>query len=490
MSVNPESLRLPLIYTAIMALAAVLGGVLAAGEEVDALVLIVALFGLLVSPLVLKWHRAMLFFCWNSTLGTYFLPGQAPLWLSLGAVSLLLTMVDRTLHQGQPLVSQPAIAWPLVVFAGVVVVTMLATGGVGIQWLGESGLSGGRKYMWILCACLGYFALTGVVIPVEKAPLFYGLFFLGGLTGFVGPLAGWLGGPVAYLQYVFSPVEGVAQTATGFRVKGLSSTGAAIVAWLLARYGFGGVFHSERFWRIGLLGLGMLLGLMSGYRTALVTYAIVLAMMFFLEGHHRTPRLLVWAGAGLLGVALLIPLTPHLPTPVQRSLSFLPLPVDPIVRFEAEGTLSWRESLWKELLEDVPQYFWLGKGMTVSTVDMESAKTFEILGASRWYVSYLTGEHHNGFLSVIIPFGIWGLLALLWLLGAGLWVLARNFRHGRAELRSVNAYLLASYVAWMVLYFSYWGTLYWALRDATGLLALGVALNAQAARTEEDNAAG
>jgi hypothetical protein len=57
-------------------------------------------------------------------------------------------------------------------------------------------------------------------------------------------------------------------------------------------------------------------------------------------------------------------------------------------------------------------------------------------------------------------------------------------------LRSVNAYLLASYVAWMVLYFSYWGTLYWALRDATGLLALGVALNAQAARTEEDNAAG
>ena len=479
-----------LIYAISLSLALVIGYILAAGSDIESIGLIVLVVGALCLPVLLRNHRAMLFFCWNSTLGTCFLPGQAPLWMSLSVVSLLLSMVDRTLHRSKPFAREPDITWPLVVFVVVVVVTMLATGGVGIQWLGESGLSGGRKYMWILGACLGYFALTSAVIPVEKAPLFYGLFFLGGLTGFIGPLASWLGGPVAYLQYVFAPLEGVAVSEAGFRVKGMSVTGGAIVAWVLARYGFGGVFHSGRFWRIGLLGLGMLLGLLSGYRTAMVTYAVVLAMMFFMEGHHRTPRLLGWVVAGLIGVALLIQLAPHLPTPVQRSLSFLPLPVDPLVRLDAEGTVAWREGLWKALLADVPQYFWLGKGMTVTTVDMETAKTFETLGADSWYVSYLTGEHHNGFLSLIIPFGIWGLLAMLWLLGAGLWLLVRNCRHGRAELHSVNAYLLASYVAWMVLYFSYWGTLYWALRDATGLLALGVALNAQAAKTEEDNAAG
>ena len=43
MSINPESLRLPLIYTATVVLAAVLGGVLAAGVKVGALVLVAAL---------------------------------------------------------------------------------------------------------------------------------------------------------------------------------------------------------------------------------------------------------------------------------------------------------------------------------------------------------------------------------------------------------------------------------------------------------------
>jgi hypothetical protein len=470
-----------LIYSISLSLALVVGYILAAGSDFESIALIVLVVGALCLPALLRVHRELLFLSWNSTLGTYFLPGQAPLWLSLAAVSLLLTLVDRTLHRDQPFATEPVITWPLMVFAAVVLVTMLARGGVGIQWMGASGLSGGRKYVWIYGACLGYFALTGREIPVAKAPLICGLFFLGGLTGFVGPLAGWLGGSVSYIQYVFAPVEGVLQSESGFRVKGMVYTGTAIVSWLLARYGFGGVFHEGRFWRLALLGFGLLLGLLSGFRTTLIGLAMTLMILFFLEGHYRTPRLLTWLGGGLLGMVLLIPLTPHLPTPVQRSLAFLPLPVDQMVKFDAESTVQWREGLWGALLQDVPQYFWLGKGLTISTVDMEWSETIARFGADQWYASYLTGEHHNGFLSVIISFGIWGMLAFFWLIAASFWVLARNYREGRTELRSINAYLLASFITWNILFFSYAGTLYWVMKDVTGVLALSVALNGGAA---------
>ena len=488
MSSHSNAVGVLLIYSISLSLALLVGYILAAGSGIESIGLTVVVVGALCLPMVLRNHRAMLFFCWNSTLGIYFLPGQAPLWLVLGAVSLLLTMGDRTLHRGQPLVSRPAITWPLVVFAVVVVVTMLATGGVGIQWLGESGLSGGRKYTWILGACLGYFALTGAVIPVEKAPLFYGLFFLGGLTGFVGPLASWLGGPLAYSQYLFAPWLGVLESESGFRIMGMAFTGAAISAWMLARYGFGGIFHGGRPWRIGVFVGGVLLSMLGGFRSTTIGLALTMAILFFLEGHHRTPRLLVWLGGGLLGVALLIPLTPHLPTPVQRSLTFLPLPVDPMVRSDADSTMIWRQGLFEALIQDVPQYFWLGKGLTISTVDMEWSQTMGRFGTDQWYQSYLTGEHHNGFLSVIISFGIWGMLAFLWLVLAGLWVLVRNYRHGRAELLTVNAYLLASYVSWNIAFFSYAGTLYWSMKDLTGLLALSVALNGGMARAGDATA--
>jgi hypothetical protein len=485
MSVNSESLRLPLIYTAIMIMAAVLGSALAMGAEVDTIVLVAALAGILAIPLVLKWHRAMLFFSWNSTLGAYFLVGASPLWISMTVLSLVFSMAEWAMLREKRFIPVPVIVWPLAVFAGVVVVTMMATGGLGIQWMGSGVLSGGRKYVYVLGACLGFFSLMGAAIPVEKAPLYYGLFFLGGLTGFVGPLAGWLGGPLGNLQYIFAPIEGVALSDTGFRVKGLSFTGSAIVAWMLARHGWSGIFRADRAWRIGILGLGIFLGMLSGYRTTLAIFAVTLVILFFLEGQHRTPQALAWLGGGLLALTLLIPLTPYLPTPLQRSLAFLPLPVDAAVKFDATSTMQWREGLFTALVADVPEYFWLGKGMTISTVDMEWAETIGRFGADKWYLSYLTGEHHNGFLSVIISFGVWGVLAFFWLLGAGLWVLNRNYRYGRTELRTVNAYLLVSCVVWSLGFFSYAGTLYWMMKDLTGMLALSVALNGGVASLTE-----
>jgi hypothetical protein len=55
----------------------------------------------------------------------------------------------------------------------------------------------------------------------------------------------------------------------------------------------------------------------------------------------------------------------------------------------------------------------------------------------------LSSDYHIGFLSAIIPFGIWGLMAYVWFMVAGLWVIYQNWKHGHPALQTVNAVLFA-----------------------------------------------
>ena len=478
MNEENSALRPVLIYGAILASAVMLGIALAGRFDYQAMGTIALIVGLLVSPLILRWHLMLLYLVWNSSSGLHFLPGMPPLWLVCAGLSLSLVLIERSFFRDREFLTVPLLTRWLLVLTVVVLITMLARGGLAIQWVGAGEMAGGRKYLYILGAVAGYFAFSLKPVPPEQASLLIGLYFLGGLAGFIGPLAVWLGPPFDLLQYVFHPNEGVLVSQGGFRVKGLSTVGMAIVGWLLARYGFGGVFHQPQIWRSLLLVLGLGIGLLSGFRTLLVQFAVILVGMFFMEGWHRTRWLWAWIMALMVGVAIMVPLTPHLPTPIQRTLAALPLPVDPAVRYDAEGTMEWRYGLFDSLRSELPKYIWLGKGMAISARDMDWAETLSRFSGNSWDYSLITGEHHNGFFSVTIAFGVWGLLAFLLFIGTGLWVLWQNYRYGEERLKTTNAVLLLNYFAWIVLFFSYFGTLYWSLRDFTGILGVSVALNA------------
>lgn len=485
MSEQSGHLRPFLIYGAILASAVLLGIVLSGEMSYQSLGFLALVFGLLLSPLLLRYHMLLLLLVWHSGMGLHFLPGQPPLWLILSGVSLALVLAERSFFREQEFVRVPVVTQALLVFGAVVVITMLARGGLGIQWIGSGEMAGGRKYLYTLGAIVAYFALSLKRIPPERAQLYVGLYWLGGMLAAVGPLSNWLGAPFDRLQYLFHPTEGVLQTEIGFRVKALAYVGMGIVAWLLSRYGFGGVFHQMRLWRPALLLLGLALGLMSGFRTQMVLFAITIVGLFVLEGWHRTRWVWAWLIAGMLAVAVTVPLIPKMPTPIQRALAFLPVPVDPAIRYEAQGTLDWRYELYADFARDVPQYLWLGKGMAISARDMEWAETLSRFYGRPWEQAYITGEHHNGFLSLLIPFGIWGLLAFLAFIALGLRVLYQNYRYGDPSLRSVNAFLLLYFAAWTLMFFTFFGTLYWTFRDFTGALALGVALNGGMARAPE-----
>ena len=477
MTDRSQNLTLLAVYAGSLALAFFIGYSVAVAQGVQSAVVVGGVLAMLVTPLLVRGHQALLLFCWNSTITFTFLPGSLPSWLVASLVVFALLLMQRGLKRTGEFTIVRVLTWPMMVFATVVVVTMLARGGVAIQWLGSGELAGGRKYMYILGAIVGYFALSLQRIPVDKAWFYTLLFFIGGLTGFLGPLGTYVGGAFDYLMLLFSPVEGVATFEDTFRVKGMSFVGNAIFGVMLARYGFGGIFHTPQLWRPLVLILGMMLGLVSGYRTLLVLYGGTLVLMFILEGWVKTRWTLIWIFVLGLGGLGLYQTTPLLPTPVQRALAVLPLPVKAAVRLDATGTIEWRQGLWEALLADVPRYLWLGKGMAISSREMDWADTLSRFGGKQWDYAYITGEHHNGFLSVIIAFGVWGLAAFFWLLGAGWYVLWKNWKHGRPELTNVNALLLSSYLCWILLFFTYWGTLYWSLRDFTGILGFSVALN-------------
>lgn len=89
----------------------------------------------------------------------------------------------------------------------------------------------------------------------------------------------------------------------------------------------------------------------------------------------------------------------------------------------------------------------------------------------------LVGNYHNGPLSVLMPFGIYGAIAFGWFLIAGLRLLHRNWKFGNPALQKVNALLLAAFAARVFFFLFFFGAMQSDIAIFAGLLGLSVALN-------------
>src|SRR5690606_31332561 len=129
-----------------------------------------------------------------------------------------------------------------------------------------------------------------------------------------------------------------------------------------------------------------------------------------------------------------------LPLAVQRSLSILPVDVDPVAKRDAQGTLDWRLDMWRVVLPEVPKYLLLGKGYTYSGTDYYLTQEAYRRGMLRtsYEDTLISGNYHNGILTILIPFGIWGMAAFTWFAVAALIALIRNYRYGPPHLLNIN----------------------------------------------------
>jgi hypothetical protein len=89
----------------------------------------------------------------------------------------------------------------------------------------------------------------------------------------------------------------------------------------------------------------------------------------------------------------------------------------------------------------------------------------------------LAEDYHSGPLSVVIPLGIWGAIAFLWFLIAGVRVVYANYHYGDPALNTANSFLLAAFVAQIIFFLFVFGDLSNDMLKFCGLLGLSVSLN-------------
>jgi hypothetical protein len=474
-----------IIYAVCVVLAIWLGYLLAGPLTYSSLFIYGGLAFILVSPILLRWHFPLLVLSWNMAVTLFFLPGNPMLGWCMIILSLGISVIQRMVSREHQFIWVPQIVLPLLAMLVAIALTAKMTG-FGFRVFGSS-VYGGQKYVTLVVGILGYFALSAQRIPPERKNLYLGLFFLGGLTFIIGDLIPFLPRSLYYIFWVFQPninfFHNVGPDAEATRLSGARSMCQLVIAYQLARYGIRGIFLSRKPWRWLALGFFFTLGLFGGFRGYVISCGLAFVLQFFLEGLHRTRLMAVFLAAGVLGALALIPLADHLPYSLQRSITFLPYKVSVAARLDAQSSADWRVDMWKAILPEVPDCLLLGKGYTISSLDYDfmagvggqPVAIRNSFAGNQWMV--LASNFHNGPLSIVIPFGIWGAITFVWFIIAGLRVLYLNYRYSPPELQTVNTSLYAAFIGHTIFFLFAFGGLDIDMLVFCGMLGLSISLN-------------
>jgi hypothetical protein len=479
-----------LAYGICLPLAVFLGYLLATPQDFTTVGVVGSVVFVLAIPLLLRWHHFWLVAAWNVNAVVFLVPGKPPVWMALAALSLGVGILQYTLNRNLKFLSVPTVARPLLFLTAVVLLTMRLTGGIGFGSFG-SETGGGKFYVEVLAAVVGYFAITNRRIPPNRAGLYVACFFLGGATMMIADLPGKVN-PVFNFLFLFFPVTNVsafaqerdviAHASLVSRGAGLAAVGSAVYAFMLARYGIRGVLDLARPWRLAVFGVAFPLALLGGYRSTLIVLTMSFALLFYLERLHHTRWLLPVIFGLLVGGGLTVLFASRLPYSIQRSLAVVPfIPIDPLPRMDAAASSEWRLQMWNDLLPEIPRHLLLGKGYAFSKA--EQAQAVRRGGTES---AEMVGDYHNGPLSVILPFGIFGTIAFLWLMAAGGRVLYQNYQFGDPALHNVNTFLFAYFVVSLVFFLTIFGQFRAEMHSFMGLIALGISLNGGVAKPAVD----
>ena len=457
-------------------------GYMVATPDVASVGLVGLVIFVLVLPLLLEWSHPLLVFCWNSAFIAGFLPGQLQLWVIFAGTTFMLAVVHRLMGH-RNFLRAPELTKPILFLATVVVLTGNIRGGLGMRIMGSVSY-GGKNYFYVLIAIIGYFALISQPIPLLKGARAAKWFFLAGTTSALGNVL-YAVGPVAYFLFAFVSSNGVGgQIVSNWtesevqRLSGLGPAGLFLMCVLLASWGIRGLFEWDKPWRFLLLVVALLVSMFSGFRSTLMFMVVLFAIQFMIEGFWKTALMPALVLLGLLCLAPVLLFANKMPGAVQRSLAFLPLDINPDIRADADASIDWRLGIWREVLPDIPQYLLVGKGYALDPDELYLTSVGTQTGLLSGYEgSKISGDYHSGPLSILIPFGLFGTMAFIWLLGAGTKVMYRNYRYGDARLRRVNVTLLSYFLTQCLFFFFVFGAFNSQLSIFLGVLGFSVSLN-------------
>lgn len=162
--------------------------------------------------------------------------------------------------------------------------------------------------------------------------------------------------------------------------------------------------------RFVLIGLAFIAVMLSGFRSTLLTVMILVGVWFFMRGSVRERVIMIGGGAicAVLGWFMLFLFIDKLPQSMMRAVSWVPgLDVPYMVANDARGTLEWRWEIWRYMLDDIPNYFFIGKGFCFPP---DYLITSDIWEGSKPHAHFLIHNYHSGPLGLLLDLGLPGLI--------------------------------------------------------------------------------
>jgi O-Antigen ligase len=478
-----------LIFGAVgLPLALFLGYQLATPDQISSLAWIGAIFCFFLVPFMIRWHHPLTIFCWNLPLVIFFLPGKQTVGVLVAGASLLLSVLGWTLQKRRtpPFIPSPGTTWPMIFLAVAVLVTMIATGGLHSRAFGSQEW-GATRYLSVFGAIIGYFALIAQPTPPNQVKLMSAMYFLPGglwLFSILFYLAGLYFLLPLFPTYVFQESSIFTTGEQVERFVGLYFMSQFICGFMLMRYGIRGLFDWHRPWRLLIFLTIFAIGMFGGFRSYLLLAVFLFIIQFYFEKLHRTSLLWIILVGCLLAGIFTASFSEELPLSFQRALSFIPgIKVAPAARYDAQSTLQWRLDMWRVVMPLVPQYLFLGKGYGFDSSDFNLAEIAAEREIAHGYydpadnASMVSGDYHQGILTLIIPLGVWGVLAFGVFCWGGIRVLYANYRYGDPELKQINTFFLSYFIALIIFYLTVYGSFYQDLMFFVGTVGLSLSFN-------------
>jgi len=378
----------------------------------------VFIFGLAALPfLILLANRPnmwMIFLAWVFASNIRVILGGTLTLFTLLCVGLTVVLLARIIISKRTNPYGKVARWWGIGFVVVAVMTMYMRG-IGFAFLGGSQI-GGMRYILIL-APLCLFILSSLVnlSTREWKIALYGMCIAGLFPGIAEAAFHLTDGRFYHLYYLIQPksslgatIEATSSGAELVRYKSATESSRYILLFALLVFPATG---RKNHLRILFVLIALTIGGLSGHRQNMVYLLGILVIFgFFRSPGHRIRYTIMCASFALAGTICLYILAPFLPFNLQRSISWLPkIPVSYKVKLSALGTTDWRILVWGRGMQEVPQYFWLGKGYAYQ---MEVYQRLATMERKEAFVesAVLTVDYHNGPLGLIIGLGIFGVI--------------------------------------------------------------------------------
>ncbi len=311
----------------------------------------------------------------------------------------------------------PSIKWSLseyAVYAFLLIIGVtIAVRGFGLRALGGESW-GGMGYIKLFVAAGLFLTAKYIRLNSRQIKMAIVLMLLLSFVPAISQVIFIVSGGSIYQQYMFVQayvtglVGSLIASETGRGVVRLQmfsgvATNLLLVSLILIPFRGAGRFFSI----LGVIGAFVSAGL-SGFRGNLMLIAGILVLyVIFISEKNRMLRLVQLAVPAVAIYIALIFMAESLPLPAQRAVSWFPLvETAQVARMDAEGSSQWRVEVWKLAWQEVPRYLWIGKGYALDPGLMmsPSVRRDSILTA------LATQDYHNGPLSLLLVFGLPGLL--------------------------------------------------------------------------------